>query len=83
MLPTIMIIYRNGILACYNLTTTDFPSVEAAFKCADAYVAAQRADWSEAMKAQYPDQLLPDCPAGDLFYFTEYKGKGPHMQSCM
>ena len=83
MLPTIMIIYRNGFLACHNLTTAEFPSVEAAYECADMYVAEQRADWPQAMKDNYPDRLLPGCPAGDLFYFTDYKGKGPHMHSCM
>ena len=81
--PTILITYRNGILRCYTLKTTDLDSVEAAYECAHMYVAQQRADWPQAVKDHYPDRLLPGCPAGDLFYFTDYKGKGPHMHSCM
>ena len=72
----IMITYRSGILQCFNLTTADFPSVEAAHACANQYIAKQRADWSQEMFHHYPDQLLPDCPTGDLFYFTDYKGLG-------
>ena len=75
-----MATYRTGVLKCYDLTTADFPSVEEAYACADQYIAKQRADWPEGLLQQYPDQLF-GCPAGDLFFFSDYKGMGPQCLS--
>ena len=68
--------YRSGVLRCYDLTVADFPSVEAAHACADAYIAKQKANWTEEMHMCYPDQLFPECPTADLFWFTDDKGMG-------
>ena len=73
-----MLTYRSGILECFNLKLADFATQVEAFKCADHFISKQREDWSPEKLEEFKDQLCKGCPAGDLFWFSNYKGMGTH-----
>ena len=67
---------RSGILECFNLKLADFGTVDEANKVAEHFISKQREHWGPAYLEQYPDQLCAEFPAADLFWFSNYKGRG-------
>ena len=70
---------RSGILQCFDLKLTDFNTQEEANNCANHFIAQQRAEWSPEVLLNNPDQLCEGSPCADLFWFSNYKGKGFHI----
>ena len=73
-----MLTYRSGVLQSFNLNLTDFTTQEEAHKCADHFIAQQRADWAPGEVEKHPDQLCDGFAAADLFWYSNYKGMGTH-----
>lgn len=64
---------RIEVLDCNKLKVEHFKDQEQAFKAADLIVATQREKFP-AIASHYPDQIVPQMPILDLFYYASHKG---------
>ena len=65
-------------MATKGLTVQDFQTQEEAFKAADDLIKLFQEMYPD-LKEKHPDQLFPDMPQLDSFWFAEFKGMQGHI----